>query len=185
MLHLTARLASSFSSPFALSPMATHTATFAAGCFWSVELVFQREPGVTSTQVGYTNGHVHKPTYEQVCTDTTGHSEVVQVQYDADVVSYGRLLDVFFNKHDATQTDGQGKDKGQQYRSFIFYHDEEQRTQAEQRKIEEAKRYGKPVDTQIVAAGVFYPAEEYHQKYLEKGGQCAAKGDKTAIRCYG
>lgn len=166
--------------------MASHTATFAAGCFWSVELVFQREPGVTATLVGYTGGHVASPSYEAVCSDTTGHSEVVQVQFDPVVVSYARLLDVFFAKHDSTQTDGQGKDIGQQYRSVILYHDDEQRTQAEQRKAEEAKRYGgKPIATQIVAATVFYPAEEYHQRYLEKGGQCAAKGDKTSIRCYG
>ena len=165
--------------------MSVHTATFAAGCFWSVELVFQREPGVLSTLVGYTNGHVPNPTYEAVCTDTTGHSEVVQIKYDPAQVSYARLLDIFFAKHDASQTDEQGKDKGQQYRSFVFYHDDEQRQEAERRKAEEAKRTGKTIDTQIVQAGVFYPAEEYHQQYLEKGGQCATKGDRSAISCYG
>ena len=165
--------------------MSVHTATFAAGCFWSVELVFQREPGVTSTLVGYTGGTTANPTYEDVCSGTTGHSEVVQVEFDSAVVSYDRLLDVFFAKHDATQTDGQGKDIGQQYRSYIFVHDDEQRQLAEQMKAEEAKRYGRPIATQIVPATTVYPAEEYHQKYLQKGGQCSAKGDTTPIRCYG
>ena len=164
---------------------ALRTATFACGCFWSVELVFQREPGVADTAVGYTGGSVPSPSYEAVCTGKTGHYEAVQVKFDPARVTYGRLLDVFFDKHDSTQVDGQGNDRGSQYRSAVFYHDEQQRVEAEKRKEEEHRKLGKPIATQLLPAVEFYRAEEYHQRYLEKGGQCSIKGDKTKIRCYG
>jgi peptide-methionine (S)-S-oxide reductase len=160
-------------------------ATFAAGCFWSVELVFQREPGVVDTSVGYTGGSVKNPTYEAVCSGRTGHAEAVQVTFDPSQVSYGRLLSVFFDKHDPTQLNRQGNDSGSQYRSAIFYHSEEQRTQAQEKKAEVQKSYKAPVVTEIAAFKEYFPAEEYHQRYLEKGGQCAIKGDKTKIQCYG
>jgi len=160
-------------------------ATFAAGCFWSVELVYQREPGVMDTSVGYTGGNVKNPSYEAVCSGRTGHAEAVQVTFDPKAVSYGRLLDVFFDKHDPTQVNGQGNDHGSQYRSAIFYHSEEQRKEAEAKKAEVQGKYKKPIATEITQMTEYYPAEEYHQRYLEKGGQCSIKGDKTKIRCYG
>eukprot|EP01099_Mayorella_cantabrigiensis_P006387 TRINITY_DN530_c0_g1_i1.p1 TRINITY_DN530_c0_g1~~TRINITY_DN530_c0_g1_i1.p1 ORF type:complete len:164 (+),score=38.54 TRINITY_DN530_c0_g1_i1:112-603(+) len=160
-------------------------ATFAAGCFWSVELVFQREPGVQSTKVGYTGGIKENPTYKEVCTGKTEHAEAVEVEYDPKVVSYERLLEIFWHKHDPTTVNRQGGDIGTQYRSAIFYHNERQRELAEKTKAEQQAQLGKTVVTQIVPAQIFYVAEEYHQKYLEKGGQCSAKGCKDAIRCYG
>ena len=160
-------------------------ATFAAGCFWSVELIFQREPGVVDSKVGYTGGKVANPSYEAVCTGRTGHAEAVQVMFNPKEVTYRRLLDIFFDKHDSTQHDGQGNDIGTQYRSGIWYHSEQQKQQAEERKAEEQKKQKRPVATEITPAQEFYEAEEYHQRYLEKGGQCAMKGDKTKIRCYG
>jgi len=161
------------------------TATFAAGCFWSVELAFQRAHGVQKTEVGYTGGNVKDPSYEAVCTGRTGHAESVQVLYDPSVISYPDLLQIFFHKHDPTTKDRQGGDRGTQYRSAIFYHTPEQQKQATAAKAEEQKKYTAPIVTEITAASTWYPAEEYHQRYLEKGGQCASKGDKTAIRCYG
>ena len=160
-------------------------ATFAAGCFWSVELIFQREPGVVDTKVGYTGGKVNNPSYEAVCSGRTGHAEAVQVVFNPKEVTYRRLLDIFFDKHDSTQLDRQGNDVGSQYRSGIWYYSEQQRKEAEERKAEEQKQQRKPVVTEVTAAQEFYVAEDYHQRYLEKGGQCAAKGDKTHIRCYG
>jgi len=160
-------------------------ATFAAGCFWSVELIFQREPGVDDTIVGYTGGQVDHPTYEQVCSGKTGHAESVQITYDPKVVSYDRLLDIFFHKHDPTTKDRQGGDRGTQYRSAIFYHTPQQQAAALKKKDEIQKSYKSPLVTEIVPAVKFWRAEEYHQRYLEKGGQCANKGDKTDIRCYG
>ena len=164
---------------------ALQKATFAAGCFWSVELVYQREPGVMDTSVGYTGGSVKNPSYEAVCSGRTGHAEAVQVTYDPAKVTYGRLLDVFFDKHDPTQVNGQGNDHGSQYRSAIFYHSEQQKKEAEQKKTEVQQQHKKPIATEITQITEYYPAEEYHQRYLEKGGQCAIKGDKTKIRCYG
>lgn len=164
---------------------ATQTATVAAGCFWSVELIYQREPGVLSTEVGYTGGHAENPTYKQTCTGTTGHAESVQIKFDPAQVTFARLLDIFFEKHDPTTKDRQGGDVGSQYRSAIFFHDEAQKTEATERCAAEAKKLGKEVVTEIAPIGKWYPAEEYHQKYLEKGGQCSLKGDKTKIRCYG
>ncbi|WP_152054342.1 peptide-methionine (S)-S-oxide reductase MsrA [Tautonia marina] len=147
-------------------------ATFGAGCFWGVEEAFRRIPGVTDTAVGYTGGHTERPTYEAVCTDQTGHAEVVQVDYDPDQVGYDRLLEVFWSIHDPTQRDGQGWDLGSQYRSAIFYHDEEQRKAAEASKeqLQASGRLGQPIATEIVPASTFWRAEEYHQRYLQKTG---------------
>jgi peptide-methionine (S)-S-oxide reductase len=147
-------------------------ATFGAGCFWGVEATFRRVPGVLKTAVGYSGGHLAKPTYEDVCTDRTGHAEVVQVEYDPEKVSYERLLEVFWSSHDPTQLNRQGPDVGTQYRSVIFYHNEEQKAEALESKagLESLGRFRRPIVTQIVPAAPFYRAEEYHQQYLEKQG---------------
>ncbi|KAJ2556394.1 Peptide methionine sulfoxide reductase A2-1 [Coemansia sp. RSA 1933] len=160
-------------------------ATFAAGCFWSVELVYQRKDGIIQSQVGYTGGSKENPSYKDVCAGTTGHAEAVRLEFDPAVISYQDLLKVFWNKHNPTQGNRQGGDVGSQYRSAIFYHSEEQRELAEQSKAERQKSYKAPITTQIVPAGTFYPGEKYHQRYLEKGGQCASKGCNDAILCYG
>lgn len=147
-------------------------ATFAAGCFWGVEAAFRNVEGVRSTRVGYTGGHVPNPTYEQVCSNTTGHAEAVAVDYDPERVSYEQLLSVFWENHDPTQLNRQGPDVGSQYRSAIFWHDEEQRDAAERSKESEDRsgRHRRPIVTELVKAGPFYDAEEYHQQYLEKRG---------------
>jgi peptide-methionine (S)-S-oxide reductase len=145
-----------------------HKATFGAGCFWGVEASFQKIKGVISTTVGYMGGKTKNPTYEQVCTDKTGHAEVVQITYDPSVVSYEKLLDVFWDIHDPTQKNRQGPDVGTQYRSVIFYHSEEQKKIAEDLKQKQTNRYKKEIVTEIIPAKEFYPAEDYHQKYLEK-----------------
>ena len=132
-----------------------------AGCFWSVELIYQREPGVLRTEVGYTGGHKENPTYRETCTGTTGHAEAVQLVYDPAVVSFGRLLDIFFEKHDPTTKDRQGGDVGSQYRSAIFFHDEAQKTEATERCAAETKKIGKQVVTEIAPMTKWYPAEEY------------------------
>jgi peptide-methionine (S)-S-oxide reductase len=148
-------------------------ATFGAGCFWGVEAVFRQVEGVTATEVGYAGGRTDDPTYEDVCSHTTGHAEVVQVTYDPERVSYDELLDVFWGKHDPTQMNRQGWDVGDQYRSVIFFHDEEQREAAERSKaaLDASGRYRKPVVTKIEPAPAFHPAEDYHQRYLEKQGR--------------
>lgn len=148
-------------------------ATFAAGCFWGVEAAFQRVRGVTSTAVGYMGGTLDHPTYEDVCTDRTGHAEVVQVEYDPQQVSYEKLLGVFWNAHDPTQLNRQGPDEGTQYRSVIFCHTPDQQTIAERsrRELDQSGRYSRPIATEIVAATPFWRAEEYHQQYLTKRGQ--------------
>lgn len=145
-------------------------ATFAAGCFWGVEYKFNHTKGVIDTRVGYTGGHLKNPCYEDVCSDETGHAESVQVEYDPSKVSYEELLDVFWNLHDPTQYNRQGPDKGSQYRSSIFCHNEEQRKKAiaSKEKLEKSGKYGKPIVTEILPANDFYPAEEYHQKYWLK-----------------
>jgi len=148
------------------------TATFGAGCFWSVQDTFQKTKGVINTIAGYMGGDIINPTYEQVCTDKTGHVEVVQVEYDPSVISYNELLNVFWNMHDPTQEDRQGPDIGKQYRSVIFYHNENQKKIAEESKnnLEKTGKFNKPIATEITQVETFYPAEEYHQNYFEKNG---------------
>jgi len=148
----------------------TKKATFGAGCFWGVEAAFRQLEGVEATRVGYAGGQLDNPTYEDVCSHTTGHAEVVEVTYDPERISYDELLDVFWRKHDPTQLNRQGWDIGDQYRSVVFFHDEEQRQDAERSKseLEASGRYRKPIVTAIEPAQTFYPAEDYHQQYLEK-----------------
>lgn len=147
-------------------------ATFGAGCFWHVEHVFANTKGVTSTAVGYTGGRVEDPTYEEVCTDRTGHAEAVQVEYDPDQVSYDDLLGVFWSNHDPTTLNRQGPDVGIQYRSAVFCHSDEQRLAAEKSRdaLIRSGRYRGPIVTEIVPAAPFYRAEEYHQRYFAKRG---------------
>jgi len=147
-------------------------ATFGAGCFWHVEHIFANTKGVTSTAVGYTGGHAEDPTYEEVCTDRTGHAEAVQVEYDPDQVSYDDLLGVFWSNHDPTTLNRQGPDVGIQYRSAVFCHSDEQRLAAEKSRdaLARSGRYRGPIVTEIVPAAPFYRAEEYHQKYFAKRG---------------
>ena len=155
----------------------TRKATFAAGCFWGVEAAFRNVDGVKSTRVGYTGGHVQNPTYEQVCTNTTGHAEAVEIEFDPSRVTYEQLLTVFWENHDPTQLDRQGPDVGSQYRSAIFTHDDAQREAAERSKQEEdaSGRHRKPTVTQIVSQAPFYEAEDYHQQYLEKRGLASCR----------
>jgi peptide-methionine (S)-S-oxide reductase len=145
-------------------------ATFGAGCFWGVEAAFRRLDGVLGTRVGYAGGGVDNPTYEQVCAHSTGHAEVVEVTYDESVIPYERLLAVFWAEHDPTQLNRQGPDVGDQYRSVIFVHDEEQRSAAEASRDRVQARISRPVVTQIEDAPPFWEAEDYHQQYLEKRG---------------
>ncbi len=150
----------------------TEKATFGAGCFWGVEAQLQQVPGVLETAVGYEGGALQNPTYRDVCTDRTGHAEVVEVSFDPARVSYETLLGQFFRLHDPTQLNRQGPDWGAQYRSAIFFHSPEQQATAG-RVIEELtvqKRFARPIVTQVVPAQTFWRAEEYHQKYLEKRG---------------
>jgi len=146
-------------------------ATFGAGCFWGVEAAFRQLDGVTKTEAGYEGGTLDNPTYEDVCSHTTGHAEVVEVTYDPEQVSYEQLLDVFGHKHDPTQLNRQGWDIGDQYRSVIFFHDPEQQEVAVRSKEHEQSAYRKPIVTQIEPAPTFYEAEDYHQQYLEKRGR--------------
>ena len=150
--------------------MKTQKATFAAGCFWGVEYGFNHLKGVVATTVGYTGGHTKNPTYENVCSDETRHAEAVLVEFDPAKITYERLLDEFWNLHDPTQHMRQGPDVGSQYRSAIFFHDEEQKKSAieSKNKLTKSKKYTKPIVTEIVPAATFYPAEEYHQKYWLK-----------------
>ena len=152
--------------------MKTETATFAAGCFWGVEATFRQIKGVKATAVGYTGGRMDKPTYEDVCTNATGHAEAVEVEFDPTEVGYGQLLDVFWKNHDPTTLNRQGPDHGTQYRSAIFYHSPEQKTAAEASKqaLEKSGKYRRPIVTEIVPASTFWKAEDYHQQYLEKRG---------------
>jgi peptide-methionine (S)-S-oxide reductase len=153
--------------------MTTEKATFGAGCFWGVEETFRQLPGVISTAVGYAGGQEENPTYHDVCTDETGHAEVVEVEFDPAAIDYAKLLDVFWSNHNPTQLNRQGPDVGTQYRSVVFYHSPEQKAQAEAAKgaLEKSGRFSRPVVTQIEPAPQFWRAEEYHQKYLQKRGQ--------------
>ena len=162
--------------------MTEKKATFGAGCFWGVEAAFRQVEGVTKTEVGYEGGNLENPTYEDVCSHTTGHAEVVEVTYDPERVPYEQLLDVFWGKHDPTQLNRQGWDIGDQYRSAIFFHDEEQREAAARSKAEEQTRHRAAIVTEITPAQTFYEAEDYHQQYLEKRGRssCTATLARTA-----
>jgi peptide-methionine (S)-S-oxide reductase len=151
-------------------------ATFGAGCFWGVEAAFRQVKGVTGTAVGYAGGTLVNPTYKDVCSDRSGHAEVVQVEYDPTQVSYDELLNVFWENHDPTQLNRQGPDVGTQYRSVIFFHtpDQEAAARASKERLQSGGRYRRPIATEILPAPEFYRAEEYHQQYLEKRGlaQC-------------
>ncbi len=154
-------------------------ATFAAGCFWGVEASFREIEGVVRTSVGYTGGNTVDPTYEQVCSDGTGHAEAVEVWFDPTVVSYGDLLNAFWSIHDPTTRDRQGWDFGSQYRSAIFFHDAEQENLAIASRDERQSARSRSIVTQIVPASTFYDAEDYHQRYFEKHGGAACA---TTIR---
>ena len=148
-------------------------ATFGAGCFWGVEEAFRRLPGVSETAVGYLGGQVDNPTYKDVCTNTTGHAEVVQVTFDPAVISYDKLLETFWQIHDPTQVNRQGPDYGTQYRTAIFTHSPEQAAvaQASKAKLEASGKFKRPIATEITPAATFWKAEDYHQQYLAKRGQ--------------
>ena len=148
-------------------------ATFGAGCFWGVEAAFRQLEGVTRTRVGYSGGTLENPTYEDVCSHTTGHAEVVEVTYDPERVSYEQLLEVFWRKHDPTQLNRQGWDIGDQYRSVVFFHDREQQEAALRSKAQEQASWSAPIVTHIEPAETFYEAEDYHQQYLEKRGRAS------------
>lgn len=153
--------------------MSKEKATFGAGCFWGVEEAFRQTKGVTSTAVGYAGGNKDNPTYEDVCSDQTGHAEVVEVEFDPAQVSYDELLNIFWSNHNPTTLNRQGPDVGRQYRSAIFFHSPEQKAAAETSKanLQKSGRYSQPVVTEIQPAPKFWRAEEYHQRYLQKRGQ--------------
>ena len=177
----------------ATSPQDPHLAmaTFAGGCFWGLELAYQRVPGVVYTAVGYTQGNEDYPTYNQVGMGLTGHTEAVMVYYDPSECSYEQLLDVFFGRVNPLTVNGQGNDRGRQYRTGIYYHSPEQEGMVRQRMQQEQTKYGgKKLATEVKGAMPFWPAEKYHHQYLEKGGrsgrpQDASKGANEEIRCYG
>ncbi len=155
----------------------TAVATFGNGCFWCTEAIFQELKGVRSVTSGYTGGRVHNPTYEQICRGDTGHAEAIRITFDPEVISYPELLEVFWRTHDPTTLNRQGRDTGTQYRSAIFFHSPPQRELAEKykAKIDEAKVFDKPIVTEIVPAGEFFPAEAYHQNFFAanpKNGYC-------------
>jgi peptide-methionine (S)-S-oxide reductase len=147
-------------------------ATFGAGCFWGVQVAFQRLPGVLETIVGYEGGTLESPTYKDVCTDRTGHAEVVELTFDPEKITYPQLLDAFFSMHDPTQSNRQGPDRGTQYRSVVFYHSPGQQQAALDAiaRLTREKKFPRPIVTEVVPAQRFWPAEDYHQKYLEKRG---------------
>jgi peptide-methionine (S)-S-oxide reductase len=152
--------------------MKTEIATFAEGCFWGVEVTYRNTPGVTDAAVGYMGGTLASPTYKDVCTDRTGHAEVVRIEFDSDKLTYEQLLDVFWESHDPTQVNRQGPDVGTQYRSAIFHHTPEQReiAIASKRKLDSSGKFKTPIATEIVPASEFWRAEEYNQQYLHKRG---------------
>jgi peptide-methionine (S)-S-oxide reductase len=153
--------------------MPSEIATLAGGCFWCLETVFNRLRGVESAISGYMGGHTQNPTYQDICNGDTGHAEVVQVSFDPDVIAYRDLLEVFFTLHDPTQLNRQGNDVGTQYRSAIFCHTPEQKTEAEAviAELTASKRFGAPIVTEVTEAATFYPAENYHQRYFEQNPQ--------------
>jgi peptide-methionine (S)-S-oxide reductase len=148
------------------------TATFGAGCFWGVEETFRTTKGVTETAVGYMGGHTERPSYEAVCTDRTCHAEDVQVQFDPSQISYEQLLEIFWKIHDPTTLNRQGPDVGTQYRSAVFYHDEAQQAAAAavKERLQASGKFRRPIVTEIAPAMTFWPAEEYHQKYIQRRG---------------
>jgi peptide-methionine (S)-S-oxide reductase len=166
-------------------------ATFAGGCFWGLELAYQRVPGVEYTGVGYTQGPETEPTYSAVCAGATGHTEAIIVLYDPNECSYETLLDAFFSRVDPLTVNGQGNDRGKQYRTGVYYHSKEQEDIAKARfALEQEKYSGRKIASECLKAEPFWPAEKYHQQYLEKGGrsnspQSAQKGSTDTIRCYG
>jgi peptide-methionine (S)-S-oxide reductase len=175
MFYTGARAAATSAPAPSSPPVATNgmeKATFAAGCFWGVEEAFRTRTGVVDTTVGFTGGTTENPSYREVCTDRTGHAEAVEVLFDPSVISYEELLDIFWRSHNPTTPNRQGPDVGSQYRSAIFYHSDAQRAAAEASRdaLQESGSYPRPIVTQIVPAGPFYPAEEYHQEYLFKRG---------------
>lgn len=150
--------------------MTTQTVTFGAGCFWGVEYVFERVPGVLGTEVGYAGGHTENPTYRDVCSHGTGHAEVLRVEFDPSVVSFYQLLEVFWAMHDPTQVNRQGPDVGDQYRSAIFTDSDKQQRAAEASRDAAQAKFDRPIATEIAPAGPFWPAEDYHQRYYEANG---------------
>ena len=161
--------------------MAEKKATFGAGCFWGVEAAFRRLDGVIGTRVGYAGGGVENPSYQQVCYDSTGHAEVVEVTFDDAKIPYEQLLAIFWAEHDPTQLNRQGPDVGSQYRSAIFVHDAEQRAAAEASRDRVQERSSRPVVTQIEDAPPFWEAEDYHQQYLEKRGLASCTARLAAV----
>ena len=151
----------------AMNPNKTESATFGGGCFWCMEAVFERLPGVISVTSGFAGGNTENPTYEQVCTGDTGHAEVTQIEFDPAKISYAKLLDVFWQAHDPTTLNRQGADEGTPYRSIILYHGEAQKLAAEKSKAEAQKNFKHPIVTEIVPLTKFYPAEDYHQQYYD------------------
>ena len=147
----------------------TDTATFATGCFWCTEAIFEELKGVLKVTSGYSGGQIPNPTYKQVCTGETGHAECVQVVYEPDKISYDELLEVFFEVHDPTSLNKQGADVGTQYRSAVFYHNSEQKEKAEyyKQELDKASAYNNPIVTEIAPFSKFFPAENYHQEYYE------------------
>jgi len=160
-------------------------ATFAGGCFWGLELAYQRVPGVLATSVGYTQGETESPSYEEVCSGTTGHTEAVQVKFNPAAVSFKALLDVFFGRVDVTALNRQGNDAGTQYRNGIYFHTPEQEAAVRAEIAARQPALDAPIVTEVLANATYFRAEEYHQQYLEKGGQDASKGASETIRCYG
>jgi peptide-methionine (S)-S-oxide reductase len=150
------------------APQKLEVATIGGGCFWCAEAVFQRIPGVKSVVSGFAGGTTPNPTYEQVCTGATGHAEVVQIEFDPALITYDKLLEVFWEAHDPTTLNRQGNDAGTQYRSIILYSNEAQKSAAEKSKAEAARHFSSPITTQIVSLTKFYPAEKYHQNYYNE-----------------
>ena len=163
----------------------TEKACFAGGCFWGIELAFQRLPGVLNTTVGYTQGDVPRPSYQIVCSGTSGHTEALLVEFDPEQVAYTELCGVFWEKINPTQKNGQGNDTGTQYRTGIYYFNPEQQSVAEATKAEQQKKEIDPIATEILPMKEFFNAEENHQQYLAKNGQSFSKGCMEPIRCYG